>query len=70
MQRLYRIRELEKQVAELTSRLDAVQSDDERVQAMISEIAVMLGQILLKAVITVISIPLIYVIPDKQIVTD
>ena len=33
-------------------------------------IAVMLGQILLKAVITVISIPLIYVIPDKQIVTD
>lgn len=33
-------------------------------------IAVMLGQILLKAVITVISIPLIYVIPDKQIMTD
>ena len=39
MQRLYRIRELEKQVAELTSRLDAMGSDDERVQAMISEIA-------------------------------
>lgn len=33
-------------------------------------IEVMLGQILLKAVITVISIPLIYVIPDKQIFTD
>jgi hypothetical protein len=33
-------------------------------------ISVMLGQILLKAVITVISIPLIYVIPDRQIFTD
>ena len=33
-------------------------------------IAVMLGQILLKAVITVISIPLIYIIPDEKIYTD
>ena len=33
-------------------------------------IAVMLGQILLKAVITVISIPLIYVIPDKPLTPE
>lgn len=33
-------------------------------------ISVMLGQILLKAVITVISIPLIYVIPDKPLTPE
>lgn len=33
-------------------------------------ISVMLGQVLLKSIITVISIPLIYVIPDRQIFTD
>lgn len=33
-------------------------------------ISVMLGQILLKSIITVISIPLIYVIPDKPLTTD
>jgi hypothetical protein len=33
-------------------------------------ISVMLGQILLKAVITVISIPLIYIVPDRPIATD
>lgn len=33
-------------------------------------ISVMLGQILLKSVITVLSIPLIYVIPDKPLTTE
>lgn len=33
-------------------------------------ISVMLGQILLKSVITVISIPLIYIVPDRPIATD
>ena len=33
-------------------------------------ISVMLGQVLLKAVITVISIPLIYVIPDKPLTPE
>lgn len=33
-------------------------------------ISVMLGQILLKSIITVISIPLIYIVPDRPIATD
>jgi len=33
-------------------------------------ISVVLGQILLKSVITVISIPLIYIVPDRPIATD
>ena len=33
-------------------------------------ISVMLGQVLLKSIITVISIPLIYIVPDRPIATD